>query len=228
MAGVDVGGLTREQALERAEIRVAALTARPAAVKLGDRRYTLAAARAGVRVDTSSAIERAYAAGRKGSFVARGWRKLTGAKVSNDVPVRFAVDRAAIRAFVGRIEDRQARNPVDAALDMTLTRVSITPARAGRRLAARDALVARLMRVLTKRTNHRTIRARTIAVAPKLSAKEVFDAQPVVVTVSRTERRARVFRRGKLVKSYTVAVGSAEYPTPSGQFVVQTLSLIHI
>ena len=223
VAGVDVGGLTREQALERAEIRVAALTARPAAVKLGDRRYTLAAARAGVRVDTSSAIERAYAAGRKGSFVARGWRKLTGAKVSNDVPVRFAVDRAAIRAFVGRIERRQARKPVDAALDMKLTSVRVRPARAGRRLAARDALVARLTRVLTKRTNRRTIRARTIAVAAKLTDKEVFDDQPAAITVSRSERRARVFRRGKLVKSYTVAVGSEQYPTPTGRFVVQTM-----
>ena len=57
----------------------------------------------------------------------------------------------------------------------------------------------------------------------KLTADKVFDANPVAVTVSRNETKARVFRRGKLVETYTVAVGSAEFPTPTGQFVVQTM-----
>lgn len=223
VGGVDVGGLTREQALERARSGVAALVARPAHVQLGDRRYTLSPAQAGVRIDPARAIERAYAAGREGSFVVRGWRAVAGAEVDIDVPVPVAVDRAAISKFVAGIEREQSRNPVDASLKMTLTNVAIKPGRAGRRLAARDALVARLTRRLTSRTDQRTLRARTIAVTPKVTEKKVFDANPVAVTVSRGERRARLFRRGKLVRTYTVAVGSPEYPTPTGRFVVQTM-----
>ena len=223
VAGVDVGGLTREQALERARGQVAALITRPAHVQLGERRYTLSAAQAGVRVDPGGAVERAYAAGREGSFVARGWRALTGANVAIDVPVPVSADRAAISRFVARIEREQARKPVDASLKLTLTSVSIKSARAGRRLAARDALVARLTRRLTSRTDQRTLRARTVAVAPTVTDEKIFEANPVAVTVSRDERRARVFRRGELVRTYTVAVGTAEYPTPTGQFVVQTM-----
>jgi lipoprotein-anchoring transpeptidase ErfK/SrfK len=223
VAGVNVGGLTRQQALERARSRVAPRIARPAHVQIGDRRYTLSATQARVRADLRGPIERAYAAGRAGSFVGRGWRTLTGAKVVSNIPVPVSVDRAAISKFVGRIERKQARKPVDASLKITLTSVSIRSARRGRRLAARDALVARLARRLTSRADRRTVRARTVVVAPKLTDKEVFDAQPVAVTVSRAERLARVFRRGKLVKTYTVAVGTPEYPTPTGQFVVQTM-----
>lgn len=223
VAGVDVGGLTRAQALERLHSRVTARVARPAHIQLGARRYTLSAAQAGVRVDPRGAIERAYAAGHKGSFVARGWRKLTGATVASNVAVPVSVDRGAVRRFVGRIEREQARDPVDASLNVRLTSVDVTPARTGRRLAARDALVARLTKRLTSRSSSRTIRARTVAVAPKLTEKSVFDVQPVAVTVSRSERRARVFRRGRLVKSYTVAVGSEQYPTPTGRFTVQTM-----
>jgi lipoprotein-anchoring transpeptidase ErfK/SrfK len=223
VAGIEVGGLTREQALERVHAREGPRITRPAHVQLGERRYTLSAKRAGVRFDPSRAIERAYAAGRKGSFLARGWRTLTGKKFVYDIAVPVSVDRAAIRAFIGRIGRKQARDPVDAALNLTLTSVSVTPARPGRRLAARDALVNRLTRRLTSRTDQRTIRARTVAVAPKITDSKVFDVQPVAVTVSRAERRARVFRRGKLVKTYPVAVGSQEYPTPSGRFVVQTM-----
>lgn len=223
VAGVDVGGLTREQALERARSRIAALIARPAHVQLGERRYTITPDQARVRADPRGAIERAHAAGREGSFVGRGWRSVTGEKADVDVPVALSADRIAIRRFVERIARRQARKPVDASLKMTLTSVRVVPARAGRRLAARDALVARLARRLTSRTAQRTIRARTVAVAPKVDAAKLLDAQPVAVTVSRSERRARVFRRGELVKTYTVAVGTPEYPTPTGQFVVQTM-----
>lgn len=223
VAGVDVGGLTRAQALERMRTRVTTLIARPAHVQLGERRYTISPAQAAVRVDPRPAVERAYAAGREGSFIRRGWRALTGAKEVSDVPVPVSVDRTAISKFVGRIERKQSRKPVDAALKLRLTSVGIERARPGRRLAARDALVARLARRLTSRTDQRTVRAHTVEVEPKVTDDEVFDAQPVAVTVSTAERRARVFRRGELVKTYTVAVGSAEYPTPRGQFVVQTM-----
>ena len=223
VAGVDVGGLTREQALQRARGRLAPLIARPAHVQVGDRRYTITAQQAAVRVDPRAAVERAYAAGREGSFLARGWRSLTGGKVVSNIPVPVSVDRVAISRFVGRIERKLARKPVDASLDMTLTSISVSSARPGRRLAERDALVARLTRRLTSRSEQRTLRARTVTVAPKITDEEVFDATPVAVTVSRTERRVRVFRRGELVKTYTVAVGSSEFPTPTGRFVVQTM-----
>jgi lipoprotein-anchoring transpeptidase ErfK/SrfK len=223
VAGVDVGGLTRAEALQRARSRITERIARPAHVQVGDRRYTISAAQASVRVDPRRAVERAYAAGRQGSFIRRGWRALTGGKVVTNIPVPVSVDRAAISRFVARIERKHGREPVDASLKLTLTSVDIAPARRGRRLAARDAVVARLVRRLTSRTEQRTVRARTVAVAPKITDDEVFDANPVAVTVSRTERLARVFRRGELVKTYTVAVGSAEYPTPSGRFVVQTM-----
>lgn len=223
VGGVEVGALTREQALARAHSRVTGLIARAAHVQLGDRRYTITAAQAGVALDPRPAIERAYSAGREGSFLSRGWRALSGQNAGVDAPVPVTVDRVAISKFVARIEREQARKPVDASLKLTLTRVSIKRARHGRRLAARDALVARLTRRLTSTTNRRTLRARTVKVSPKITYANAFDAQPVAVTVSRDQRRARVFRRGKLVKTYTVAVGSPEYPTPTGQFVVQSM-----
>jgi lipoprotein-anchoring transpeptidase ErfK/SrfK len=223
VGGVDVGGLARGDAIARAQTRVRSAIARPAYVQLGEKRYTLTPAEAGVRVDVATAVKRAYVAGRQGSFISRGWRKLTGKKLSQDVPVNAVVDRLAIRRFVERIASEQAQAPVDAALNITLTSVTVTHSRPGRRLAARDALVARLTRRLTSSTDERTLRAKTVEIPAKLNARTVFDANPVAVTVSRRETRVRVFQRGKLAKTYTVAVGSPQYPTPTGRFVVQTM-----
>ena len=223
VGGVYVGGLTREEAIARAQTRVRSAIARPAYVQLGEKRYTLTPAEAGVSVDVATAVKRVYVEGREGSFISRGWRKITGAKLDQNVPVRAVADRLAVRRFVERLARRQERKPVDAALNMTLTSVSVTPSRPGRRLAARDALVARLMRRLTSSTDERTLRAKTVEVPAKLNAKTIWDSQPVAITISRDGKQTRLFRRGKLVKTYTVAVGSAEYPTPTGRFAVQTM-----
>lgn len=225
VSGVDLGGLTQEEALYRAKRRVAELIMRPVVVRLGEKRYTLTSEQARVRVDVSRPVARLYARGREGSFLARGLRKITGEKVKANLPANVTLDRSAIGRFIGRIEKEQALKPVDAGLKLSLTSVSVSPAKAGRRLAARDALMARLGRRLTTATDDRTIRAKTVATEAKLTEDEVFDAQPVAVTVSRNETKARVFKRGKLVTSYTVAVGSPEFPTPTGQFVVQSMQV---
>jgi lipoprotein-anchoring transpeptidase ErfK/SrfK len=225
VGGVDVGGLTQREAIARAQDRVGAAIARPAHVQLlgTQKSYTLTPAQAGVRIDVSTAVKRAYVESREGSFISRGWRKISGAKLAQDIPVKAVADRLAVRRFVEGIAKEQSRPAVDAALELNLTSVSVTHSRPGRRLAARDALVARLMRRLTSSTDDRTLRAKTVAVPAKVNAETVFDANPVAITVSRKETRVRLFKRGKLVKTYTVAVGSPQYPTPIGRYVVQTM-----
>ena len=223
VGGVDVGGLTQAEAIARAQKRVRSAIARPTYIGLGEKRYTLTPAEAGVRIDVQTAVERAYVQSREGSFISRGWRKLTGAKLDQNVPVKAVADRLKVRRFVEGIAKEQARAPVDSALNITLTSVSVTRSKPGRRLAARDALVARLMRRLTSSTDDRTLRAKTVKVPAKVNADKVWDANPVAVTVSRDGKQARLFRRGKLVKTYSVAVGTPEYPTPTGRYVVQTM-----
>jgi lipoprotein-anchoring transpeptidase ErfK/SrfK len=223
VGGVDVGGLNQQEAIARAQDRVRSAIARPTYVGLGEKRYTLTPAEAGVRIDVQTAVKRAYVESREGSFISRGWRKITGAELDQDVAVKALADRLKVRRFVEGIAKEQYRKPVDAALNITLTSVSVSRSKPGRRLAARDALVARLMRRLTSSTDERTLRAKTVEVPAKVNADSVWAAQPVAVTVSRDGKQARMFRRGKLVKTYSVAVGSPEYPTPTGQFVVQSM-----
>jgi lipoprotein-anchoring transpeptidase ErfK/SrfK len=176
-----------------------------------------------VRTDLQDAVQRAYAAGRGGNLLHRGWRQLTDTRLDRDVPVAVTVDRSKVRAFVKRIERDRARPARDATMDIQIERVEVRKSRSGRRLAGRDALVNRVAKALTARSGPRTLRARTVAVPPKVTTDDLFDRTPVAVTVSRDSRRVRVFRRGELVQTYNVAVGEPKYPTPTGSFVVQTM-----
>jgi lipoprotein-anchoring transpeptidase ErfK/SrfK len=223
VAGIAVGGLTEEQAIARLRARIGQPALRSARVRVGERTFSLGATDAGVRLDLRGAVRRAHEAGRDGSLVERGWRELTGGKVdvSEDAPI--AVDRKAIRSFVGSIHAAVARKPVDAELDLSLTSVAVSEARPGRRLAGREDLVKRLEAAFADPRRKRQLTARTATVRPNRTAEDVWDANPTVVTVAREGTTVRVFDRGKLAKTYRVAVGEPKYPTPAGQFTVQTM-----
>jgi lipoprotein-anchoring transpeptidase ErfK/SrfK len=223
VAGVDVGGLPPAAAVRRLERRVGVPARRPARVRVAGRSFELTAARAGVDVDLHGAVDRADAAGRRGSFLERGWRELTGGQVRHDEPAPVTVDRRAVRHFVSGIAVALGRRPVDARMDIEVDRVRVSPSRHGRRLAARDALARRLASALTVPDAERTLRGRVARIEPKATTADVWDARPVAVTVSRSERRVRVFRRGELANSYQVAVGEPEYPTPTGRYAVQVM-----
>ena len=223
IAGVEVGGLSRSQALVRLRSRVGSPARRPAVVQVGERTFTLDAARAGVHMNLRGAVDRAHAESREGNLLQRGWRELTGGTVDHDEPAPVELDRRAVRSFVGSIHAQLARRPVDASLELAVDRVTVSPSRPGRRLAGREDLVRRVTAALSSPASERAFRGRVVDVAPKVTEDGIFDSQPVAVTVSREGRTVRVFRRGELVKTYRVAVGEPKYPTPTGRFAVQTM-----
>jgi lipoprotein-anchoring transpeptidase ErfK/SrfK len=222
VSGIDVGGLTREQALAKLRDRIGTPVRQAARVRVGDRTFELSAERAGVRVALGAAVQRAYEASREGGFIQRGWRELSGGDIDRDEAAPVAIDRKAVRSFVGTVHAAVARRAVDAKLDIQVESVGVSESRTGRRLAGREDLVQRLAAAMTNPRADRSLRARTATVKPKVSTEDVWNATPTVVTVSRDGRTARVFKRGAVAQSYRVAVGEPKYPTPTGQFTVQT------
>ena len=62
------------------------------------------------------------------------------------------------------------------------------------------------------------MRARTTA--PKVRTSQLVDRYPTVITVDRANFRLRLFKRLKLVKTYTIAVGRQGLETPAGVYTV--------
>jgi lipoprotein-anchoring transpeptidase ErfK/SrfK len=224
IAGIDLGGLPARTAIRRLRAQVGIPALRAARVSIdGDTPVTLTAQRAGVRLNLRSAVHRALERGRRGSFLTRGWRELTGAKLASSEQVRVRVDRAAVKAFVDRLSAQVAVPAQAATFDLSVEAVGVTEGHDGKRLADADGLVDRLVAALRRPGSTRQIDARTEVVPAPATDASLWDAHPVVVTVSHDEKLVRVFDHGNLVKSYPVAVGMPEYPTPYGTFSVQTM-----
>jgi lipoprotein-anchoring transpeptidase ErfK/SrfK len=220
--GVDVGGLTEQQAMARVFARLRDKANRSVRVRIGDDKFALSTKTAGMTLGLDDAVRAAYEAGRGGNVIERGWRSLTGGSVDHDEKAKVTIDRDRVRAFVNNIHDTVSRAPVNAELTMDVEQVAVSKAKPGRRLADRDALVRRITGALLDPRADRTFRASTEAIDPDVTEADVWERNPTVVTVSRSGLTARVFKRGKLVRSYRVAVGEPRYPTPVGKFVVQT------
>jgi lipoprotein-anchoring transpeptidase ErfK/SrfK len=224
IGGVDVGGLDATTAIKRLRAQIGIPASRAVKVSVDDDTpVTLPASRAGMHLNLRAAVDRAVERGRRGSFLTRGWRELTGAKLAAAEPVRIRVDRDAVKRFVAGLAAEVAVPAQSASFSISVDSVGVTDGHDGKQLADQDALVDRLVHSLRSLRSTRRLHAKTEVVKPAASDTSLWDTHPTVVTVSRAEKLARVFDHGQVVKSYHVAVGMDEYPTPLGTFTVQTM-----
>ena len=64
------------------------------------------------------------------------------------------------------------------------------------------------------------VRPRRRVVKASVSKRDLARRYATVLTISKSSRRLRLFKRLKLSKSYGVAIGQPAYPTPSGRFSI--------
>jgi vancomycin resistance protein YoaR len=146
IAGVDVGGLTQQQAAAALDKRFSELADDPVAFRAGAQTFSFAPNQLGVRSDWRSAVAAATRAG--GGFgPIRGFRRLRTRFFGAEVLPRIAVSNAALEFALDRMSDRIDRDPVSAALERRGLRVRIVAGRSGRRLE-REAAAEVVVRAL--------------------------------------------------------------------------------
>src|SRR3954469_18610736 len=74
VAGIDVGGMTRDQATQAVQQQLAGRLERPIVVRADHRRFRLTARRAQVTTDVGGMVAEAVTASRQGNLIQRSWR----------------------------------------------------------------------------------------------------------------------------------------------------------
>ena len=137
IGGVDVSGLSPEQA--RAKLRGTVLEplSQPVVVSARGHRYTLTPKSARVTVDIDRSVDAALAKSRTGNLVERTWRGVRGEPVGAAVPLDIAYSKRAVKRVVLRVQRHIDESAVDASVDLEHGSVDPVPSRDGRRLRVR-------------------------------------------------------------------------------------------
>jgi hypothetical protein len=221
IAGIDVGGLEAADAEAKLDAELSKRLAHPVKLVYRNHRFTVAPAKAGIRVDVTNMVDEAVALSRSGGLAHRVLRDLRGKRVSEALPLQAALDRghvATIVHHVARVLDRPARNarvePKPLALGLRIIK-----SRPGLRVK-QPALERALATAVLRLDGSRTVTIPTRAALPKVWTSTLARRYGTLILVSRETYTLRLFKRLKLVKSYPIAVGQQGLETPAGFYEI--------
>jgi hypothetical protein len=218
--GIDVGGLTPEQARAKLQRTLLDPLSRPVSVRYKGRRFTLTPEQANVAVDVDGSVDRAMAASTKGSIFTRTWREVRGTELDARVEAKINYSEDAVRRIVDRVERRLEVEARDAELDLESGRVEPTPSRDG--LDVRAAALRKSIRAeLLDMGEHRIARVKTRVVEPKVTTEQLAEKYPAVIIVNRGAFKLSFYKNLKLHKTYGIAVGQVGLETPAGLYSIQ-------
>jgi vancomycin resistance protein YoaR len=164
VAGVDVGGLTKSQAVAKLNALYEQRADEPVEFTVGTSSYALAANQLGVEPDWSGAVTAASRAG-DGFGPLRGLRRLRARVFGAEVLPRVAASNAALEYVLDRIASDVDRRPRNAGLVRRGLRIQVVPEQAGARLD-REASAEEIVRTLGQIDRTSNVTALPVRVTP--------------------------------------------------------------
>ena len=212
VAGVDVGGMTRAEAVAAVKATTEPKLRRSVLVVGGGQRWRVTPARLGHAAAVEQAVDQALA-GPELSWYADFWHRLTNKPVSHAVNVPRAENNAKVARFVRGLAPKLAVAPTDAAIKLVDGRVVRQKAKEGRVLDVKTS-TRRLAKAL--RGNASKVKLVTRAVEPKVTN----DTLGKTIEINLSTNRLTFYDGLKVRKVYPVATGQPSFPTPQGTWEV--------
>ncbi len=220
ISGIDVSGMTREQAGEAVNNQVLAPQRKPVEVTFKKQKFDLPADKLNIKADVEASLDRAFEASREGSLPTRVIREVTGASVDARIPVDVTYSEPAVNQFVRDIADGIEKEPVDASVSAGPDSLSVVKAENGYKL--RDVLLTEeLSSLLDSGKGKRKLAADINVTKPTVTTAEVAAKYPTFLTLDRTNFQLKLWKDLELAETYTVAVGAIGLETPAGTYTLQ-------
>jgi lipoprotein-anchoring transpeptidase ErfK/SrfK len=219
VGGVDVGGLTATEARARLQRRILDPLREPIVVTHGGQTWRLSAQKARIAANLDATVSQALERSRQGGLFERTWRGLTGDNLAATLDPQVSYSRGAVTRLVRRIAADVDREPVDAKVSITGAGVTKDPSHEGRRLRTRS-LRRQIRAAITSPTAGRAFTAQTATVEPKVTTAQLADKYGTVLIVNRGAFKLTLYKRLKVAKTYSIAVGRAGLETPAGLYTI--------
>lgn len=211
--GTSVGRLSRGEAAYLVEQKVAVPLKRPVTVHLDDHEFSLKPEAIGLRVDVERMVDRAYWQGHGRFVLERMFRRFFNKPIRFDVPVMLSYDLETLKGFVAGIASDLDYAARSASIDMSKGYPVISHSRYGRKVD-QEATVKAISESLP--VGKRTVQIVARSVRPEVADEDIG---PIIV-VRQGEHKLYLYDGETLEDTYAVAVGTPQYPTPTGKFYI--------
>jgi vancomycin resistance protein YoaR len=207
VAGVDVGGLTRRQAIAKLDALFEERSDDPVTFVAGTSRYSFAANQLGVQPNWSSAVAAAERAG-DGFGPLRGFRRLRARVFGAEVLPQLAVSNAALEYVLDQVAEDVDRPPRSAAVVRKGLRISVAAEQTGSRLDREAAaeVVVRALGALDRETSTTVIPVEITSppvsaamLAPAAARARVALSAPVTLKAAKRTYRVPRWRVAELL-----------------------------
>jgi len=211
VAGVDVSGMTRREAIQAVRARARLDLDRKIVVFVDGERFATTARELGRRARIGRAVDQAVNASERLGWVERAWRRLRDDPVHVDIALAFGGDRG-VEGFVRRTARSVAVDPRDASIG-----IGKDGGLALRRSTPGSALDARRAERLLSQAlgdGSSLVRLSVHPVAAKINARTMGPTIVVHVDTNRLD----LYEGFDVTHSWDVATAKPGYVTPSGEW----------
>ena len=197
VAGVKVGGMTSEPARARVERAFG----RPLRLSFGKKRWRISPRYLGASAAVDDAVSRALRAGPRAR-----------------VNLRVTATRPTIRRYVRRLDRLFSSDPISSAVvGFAGGRPAFSEPKAG--LAVRRTEMTNALAYMLRTNRRDVVPLLTKSVPPEVTP----DNYGPVVVVFRESKRLTLFDGRRPVRTFRIATGTAQYPTPLGLYGIATM-----
>ncbi len=212
--GVNVGGLTRAEAIAAIQPMFDARLQGSITVHAGKETWHKTLAELGVTADVAAAVDRAMAVSAQYPWWSRAYHRIANKPVVGSFDVAIGYDPAPIKAFVQAAAKRVHEDPVDASYSLSDGRVHFNHDHAGAALASTNAAAALDAAVRAGATT-------TVDLPMKALVAKVQDADIGRMIVVNVSKNTLVLYDGlKVLRRYRVATAMQGFVTPDGAWHV--------
>ncbi|MGH2661171.1 MAG: L,D-transpeptidase family protein [Actinomycetota bacterium] len=211
--GVDVGGMTRDQAIRAVTARADTSLGGDLSVGAAGYSWNVTPAALGTRADIEGAVDRAFAAADSLPLLSRVYHHVTGRPVETAVELGFTYDQAKVEAFVQQAYAEVAKPAVNAEIKLVEGELVVQKPRTGEELRT-SAAAARILNALSNRVNAVQVPVRTVE--PEVTV----DSLGKTIVLDLSENMLYLYDGFKVVKEYPVATAASGYSTPVGTWEV--------
>jgi lipoprotein-anchoring transpeptidase ErfK/SrfK len=219
IGGVDVGGMTGDEATEAVESELVDPLRKKMTVTYDDVKYQLSAERLEVDSDVDGMVDKALEESQEGGLPTRVWRYATGGEVDVAISPQVSYSNKAIDEFIAKVAEEVNTEPVNATIEPSAVSLEGVAGQEG--VAVDESALRSRVESVVQRTENRKVTVPVETVEPEVTKDELAGQYPTYLTVNRSTFELTLWKELEPEKTYKVAIGAAGFDTPAGVYSIQ-------